>query len=129
VTSNTVTQSEQELLAHVLQMLGTGQATTQNLDDYVIGYAVLGRIVAIAQGEAERAEQERKVAWSRAFADAKASPEKTSDKLAEVKADLAVESLRLKEINSRERLTNLRNTWQAVEQAINAIKFLGRNGA
>ena len=127
--SSQVTQSEQELLAHVLQMLGTGQATTHNLDDYVIGYAVLGRIVAIAQGEAERAEQERKVSWARAFADAKSSPEKTSDKLAEVKADLVVESLRLKEINARERLTNLRNTWQAVEQAINAIKFLGRNGA
>jgi hypothetical protein len=110
-------------------MLGTGQATTQNLDDYLIGYAVLGRIVAIAQGESERSEQERKIAWARAFADAKSSPEKTSDKLAEVKADLVVESLRLKEINARERLTNLRNTWQAVEQAINAIKFLGRNGA
>lgn len=127
--SSQVTQSEQELLAHVLQMLGTGQATTQNLDDYVIGYAVLGRIVAVAQGEAERAEQERKVAWAREFANAKSSTEKVSDKLAEVKADLAVEDLRFAEIKARERLTNLRNTWQAIEQAINAIKFLGRNGA
>jgi hypothetical protein len=49
--------------------------------------------------------------------------------LAEVKADLAVEDLRFAEIKARERLTNLRNTWQAIEQAINAIKFLGRNGA
>ena len=127
--SSQVSQSETELLAHVLQMLGTGQATTQNLDDYVIGYAVLGRIVAVAQGEAERAEQERKIAWAREFANAKSSADKCSDKLAEVKADLAVEALRFAEIKSRERLTNLRNTWQAIEQAINAIKFLGRNGA
>ena len=127
--SSQVTQSETELLAHVLQMLGTGQATTQNLDDYVIGYAVLGRIVAVAQGEAERAEQERKVAWAREFANAKSSTGKVSDKLADVKADLAVEDRRFAEIKARERLTNLRNTWQAIEQAINAIKFLGRNGA
>lgn len=123
-----VSDREQQILAHVLEMLGTGQATVANLDDYVIGYAVLGRIVAIAQGEAETAEQERKFAWARAFAESKLSG-KVSDKLAETQADIVVADHRIREIKAREKLTNLRNTWLAVEQAINAIKFLGRNGA
>ena len=123
-----VSDREQQILAHVLEMLGTGQATVANLDDYVIGYAVLGRIVSIAQGEAETAEQERKLAWARAFSESKLSG-KVSDKLAETQADIIVVDHKYREIKAREKLTNLRNTWLAVEQAINAIKFLGRNGA
>ena len=53
---------------------------------------------------------------------------KVSDKLAEMQAEIQVEDHRIREIKAREKLTNLRNTWQAVEQAMNAIKFLGRNG-
>jgi translation initiation factor IF-1 len=122
-----VSDREQQILARVLEMLGSGQASVADLEDYVIGYSVLGRIVALAQGEAETAEQERKLAWARAFSESKMSG-KVSDKLAEMQAEIQVEDHRHREIRAREKLTNLRNTWQAVEQAMNAIKFLGRNG-
>ena len=64
---------------------------------------------------------------ARAFSESKMSG-KVSDKLAEMRAEIQVEDHRHREIRAREKLTNLRNTWQAVEQAMNAIKFLGRNG-
>lgn len=124
----TITQQEQRILAHVLEMLGTGHAGPGDLEDYLIGYAVLGRLVAIAQGNAEMAEQERKIAWARAFAEAKHGENKVSDKMAENSADLSISELKYTEIQAREKLTNLKNTWLAVEQAINAIKFLGRQG-
>jgi len=123
-----ITQQDQRILAATLQMLGSGQVTSQNLDDFVISYATLGRLVAMAQGEAEGAEQDRKVEWAKCFTEAKSGENKVSDKMAEVAADLAVADLRDKEIRARERLTMLKNTRESVWESINAIKYLGRMG-
>lgn len=123
-----ITQQDQRILALTLQMLGSGQVTSQNLDDFVISYSTLGRLVAIAQGEAEKAEQDRKIEWAKAFTEAKMGENKVSDKMAEVQADLAVADLRNNEIKARERMTMLKNTRESVWEGINAIKYLGRMG-
>lgn len=123
-----VTPQEQRILAQVLQMLGTGNATSQHLEDYLIGYSVLGRLVSMAQGEAESAEQTRKLAWARAFSNAKLSETKPSDRLAEALAEVEIADLKNAEIRAREKLTNLKNTREAVQEAIWAIKFVERQG-
>lgn len=123
-----ITEQEQRVLARVLQMLGSGNALSQDLEDYVVGFHVLGRLVALAQADVELIEQQRKVAFARAFAEAKSSEERVSDRVAESLAEVAVEHLRFKEVRAREKWTNLKNTRESVEQAINAIKYLGRNG-
>lgn len=123
-----ISPQEQRVLAQVLQMLGTGTATSQHLEDYLIGYAVLGRLVSMAQGEAETAEQTRKLAWARAFSDAKLSEAKPSDRLAEAMAEVEVSELKTAEIRAREKLSNLKATREAVQEAIWAIKFVERQG-
>jgi hypothetical protein len=124
----TVSAQEQRILARVLEMLGSGKALAQDLEDYVVGFAVLGRLVSIQQGIVETQEQDRKVEWAKEFTKAKTGEERVSDKVAEAAADVAVDSLRRKEIASREKLTLLRSTKDSVQEAIWAIKNLNSRG-
>lgn len=135
-----ISEQEQRIFAKVLQMLGSGQPTVQHLDDYIVGHAVLGRLCATQQGVAEGLEAQRKTQWAQAFADAKTPPKMAdgspvvaewkapSDRTCEAIADLAVAELRTREVREREKLTMLRNTKDSVWEAINAIKYLGRQG-
>lgn len=136
-----VSEQEQRVFAKVLQMLGSGQPTVQHIDDYIVGHAVLGRLIAVQQGIAEDIENQRKVAWAQAFTDAKMPPKMVdgttvqvgnfkppSDRACEAFADLAVAEMRTKEAKAREKLTMLKNTRDSVWEAINAIKYLGRQG-
>lgn len=120
--------SEQELrvLAQVLQMLSQGDIGHERLEEYLVAFAVSGRMVAQSEAAAERAEASRKAAYARAFADAKSSPDKISDRQAEALAEVAVETLRLAEIEERRKLSELRNIRESIREAIWAIKFLGR---
>lgn len=124
-----VTEQDQRVLAHVLEMLGSGQALSQDLEDYVIGFSVLGNLVAIAQGEYELLEQQRKVEWARAFTAAKTGEEKVSDKTAEALADITVDPVRRREIAAKEKLTTLKGIRDSIQEAIWAIKSLSKSGA
>jgi hypothetical protein len=128
MTTPTVTPQEQRVLANALQLLGSGEALAQHLEDYVVAYAVLGRLAAVAQGEAEMAEQDRKIAWAQAFSGAKQREGKVTNQEAEMLADLEVDQMRRLEIQKREKAAKLKATRESIEQAINAIKFLARNG-
>jgi hypothetical protein len=48
--------------------------------------------------------------------------------MAGVNADLATQDLGIKEIEARKNLAHLKNAKDSIEQAINAVKFLSRNG-
>lgn len=122
-----VTEQEERILAETLRMLGSGQALSQDLESYVIGFHILGNLVAIAQGEYELLEQQRKVEWSRAFAGAKVES-KISDKTAEAIADVAVNALRIKEIKAKEKMMTLKGTRESVQEAIWAMKSLNKAG-
>ena len=123
-----ISSQEQRILEETLRMLGSGQALSQDLEGYVVGFHVLGNLVAVAQGEYELLEQQRKVEWARAFAAEKMGPDKISDKTAEAVADVTVDPLRKKEIHAREKLIMLKGTREGVWESINDIKYLGRNG-
>ena len=120
--------SEQEMrvLANVMRMIGSGNPTAQNLDDYIVGYEVLGRLVAVAQGDLEQCEMERRLAYAESFVEAKSGEEKVTDKVAEYKAEIATKELKAKEVKLHEKLTKIKHTREAVQEAIWGIKYLGR---
>lgn len=121
-----ISEQESRTLARVLEMLGSGKALAQDVEDYVVGYHVLGNLVATAQGDSERAEMATKLAWAEAFSKAKEGDNKVSDALARAQADIAVQDLRRSEIKTREKMLKLKATRDAVQEAIWGIKFLGR---
>lgn len=123
-----ISDQEQRVFAKVLQMLGSGQPTVQHLDDYIVGHVVIGRLVAMQQGIVETLENHRKFVYAQEFTKAKTAEERVSDKMAEMTAELAIGEIRTKEAKEREKLTMLRNTRESIWEAINAIKYLGKQG-
>ena len=119
-----ITPQEQRILERVLQMLGSEAPANEDLQDYIIGYGVLGRLVSQAQYEYEDAEMVRKVAYAGAFKDAK--DDKASDALARETAYAAVANHVRAENLARKRLMELRATRETVQETIWAIKYLGK---
>lgn len=102
-----------------------GSPTSENLDFFVEAYARVGQLAAVAQSLSERAEQERRFAEATAYAEAKRNGAKTAAD-AERASIINTGDARLAEIDAREKAAKLKNLLLAVEQAINAIKFLER---
>jgi len=123
-----ISEQENRVLIRVIEMLGSGQALAQDLEDYVVGFHVLGNLAASAQAETETAEMNTKIAWAEAFATAKEGENKVSDMMAKAQADIAVADLKHREILKRERLHKIRATRDSVQEAIWAIKSLTKNG-
>jgi hypothetical protein len=119
---------EDAYIAKVLKVL-YGNPTAQSLDFLVEAFAYVGQLAGDAESLAERATFARKHAHATAYLNAKKDPKRTervTDKEAEALAltDTAVEAHREAEANDRAR--KLKNLLEAIEQAINAIKYLGR---
>lgn len=124
----TITAQETRTLARVLEMLGSGEALSQDLEDYVVGYHILGNLVADASANHEGAELSVKLRYAEAFAEAKSGDNKVSDLMARAVADIAVHPLRLESERLREKYMKLKHTREAVQEVIWAQKYLGRNG-
>ena len=120
-----VTEQEQRVLARVIQMLGSEAPANEDLQDYIIGYGVLGKMVSTAQLDYEQKEMERKVAYATAFKNAKLD-DKASDALAREMAYLSVQENIKAEQNAKQRLSYLRSTRETVQETIWAIKYLGK---
>lgn len=102
--------------------------TAQDIDLLVEAYSRVGYIAADAEGLAEQAEAERKHAEAEAYLTAKRAEGKVTDKEAETRALLATKDYRYREVEARTKARKLKNLLESIEQAINAIKFLGRQG-
>ena len=103
--------------------------TAQNLDFLVEGYTRMGYLAAQAESDAEYAEAQRKYEEATAYADAKSDHEpgeRVTDSAAQSIAFVRTFDRRKEEIKAREKAQKLKNLLLALEQAINAIKFLGR---
>jgi hypothetical protein len=91
-----------------------------------MGHAIIGRLCADAQSLSETSSSIKRFRWSNEFAIAKGAG--STDKMASVTADLATQDLGIKEIEARKNFSQLKNAKDSIEQAINAVKFLSRNG-
>jgi ribosomal protein L16 Arg81 hydroxylase len=118
-----------QYLARVLGVLQSNP-TASELDFLVEAFANVGYLAAEAEGLAEDAENLRKHEEASAYLRAKRSAIERGEKLTEREAEAiaAVETRDLKtaEVEARTKARKLKNLLDSLEQAINAIKFLGR---
>lgn len=119
------TEQEQRVLARVIEMLGSEAPANEDLQDYIIGYGVLGKLISSAQLEYEAKEMERKLAYADAFKTAKLES-KASDAMARELAYLATEEEVKAEQRAKQQLSYLRATRETVQETIWAIKYLGK---
>jgi prephenate dehydratase len=117
---------------YIQRVLATLQnnPTAANLDFLVEAFTSLGYLAATAESDAETAEAQRKYDEATAAADVRTAAlgkgvKITSAEVADKVTVLTWDSKRA-EIKARERAAKLKNLLASVEQAINAIKFLGR---
>lgn len=110
----------------VYKVLVTNPTDPINLDFLVEAHAKIGRLAAVAEGEAEAAEAERKyneaVSWSAIKLE---NPKWTA---AQVEAEVYASNYdyRRSEIEASTSARKLRGLLDSIREAINACKFLGR---
>lgn len=114
-----------EFLAQTMRTLQSNP-TAADLDQLVSAYAIIGNIAADAQHEAEVAEGQRKYAQAVAYGKAKKSGEKVTDAAANAQVTIDTAAEVEAEIDARVRAKKVAALLDAVREAINAIKFLGR---
>lgn len=100
--------------------------TAGDLDFLVEAFAVVGNLAAEAEGLAEKATNHRKHMEAVAYLQAKKATPRPTDTEAKALAltETIVEHHAEADANANARM--IRNLLEAIEQAINAIKFLGR---
>ncbi len=113
-----------QYVEEVLQKLSSNP-TAQDLDFLIEAHARVGYLAATAAGRRDTAIAERKFQFSTAYADAKRNGAKTASD-AENAAIIAVRDYSLAEVRAGETAAKLSNLLQSIEQAINGVKFLGK---
>lgn len=119
------TPQQDEYLGQVLRTL-SNNPTAAELDYLIEAYTTLGYLAANAEGLAEAAENKRKYEEAQAYLASKSNGEKVTERQAEANAALATRIYRDEEVEARVKARKIKNLHDALEQAINAIKFLGR---
>ena len=121
--------SDAQYIQRVLSTL-QDNPTGAELDFLVSAFTNIGYLAATAETEAEMAEAQRKFDEATAMSrirleNATKQVKQTADG---VQAQVLVETFESKkaEVKAFERARKLKNQLQSIEQAINAIKFLGR---
>ena len=101
--------------------------TAAELDYLVTLYSTMGYYAAVAEGMSQDAEAVRKLEEANAFLDARNADPKAPMALIEAIATKQAHELRLAENKSRTNAKKLSNLQDSLREAINAIKFIGRN--
>lgn len=117
-----------EFLTRTMKVLQTNP-TAADLDFLVSAYAIVGNIAADAQHDAEVAEMQRKIAEAGSYREAKSSADRVSDTMAINIALANTVAERQTEIDARTRAKKVAALLDAIREAINAIKYLGRYDA
>lgn len=117
---------------YIGRVLATLQSnpTSAELDFLVSAFANIGYLAAVAETEAEMAEAQRKFDEATAAAqmreDAAAQGTKPTADYVAAKVTVLTFDSKKAEVKAYERSRKLKNLLESIEQAINAIKFLGR---
>lgn len=119
------TETKDNYVARVFEILNENP-TAQDLGNLVEAHVRIGYLAAEAENMYERAVDERKYAEAQAYLTAKKSGEKVTDKMADTTAMVECREQREAEAEAKVRFRKIANLLESIEQAINAIKFLGR---
>ena len=120
-------QIDQQYVMKLFRKLETNP-TAQDIDYLIEAHAKIGYYAAVAEGEAEQAEAERKYNEASSWRDIKLNEPKWT--AAQVEAQVYVDNyhFRKTEIKRAEEARKLNNLLDSVREAINGIKYIGRNG-
>ena len=113
-----------EYLQEVMEKL-ENNPTSAELDFFLEAYARVGYLVSVAQGRRDLAVAERKYAQASAYAEAKRNGAKTAAD-AEAASIIGTRDAVLAEVTAAEAFTKISNLLDSIEQAINGIKYIGR---
>jgi hypothetical protein len=116
-----------EYVERVLDLL-RDNPTNSELDELVEAYTTIGYYAAVAEGLASDAEARRKHAEAEAILDKRNEDPKASMVILESIATVRTFDLKRAENKAKANAKKLMNLLDSVEQAINAIKYIGRNG-
>jgi len=100
--------------------------TSQDLDFLLEAYTKIGYYVAVAIGDADLEEAQLDYDEAEAKSDIKKKNEKATAVVIDAHAVLVTFDQRKKSIKARTDARKMMNLYQSIEQAINAIKYLGR---
>lgn len=100
--------------------------TQAELDSLVEAHVRIGYLAAQAEHVYEQAVDQRKYEEANAWLAAKRSAEKVTAGEASVMAEVAIREFRISETEAKVKAQKVKNLLESIEQAINAIKFLGR---
>jgi hypothetical protein len=123
--SRTLSKEDGAYVAEVLDKLQSNP-TNQDLDYLVEAHTYVGYLAAVAQGAADEAEAIRKYAEAESILAIKSQEPKVTGVILESSATRATQKERMAEIVARTQARKIYNLQQSIEQAINAIKYLGR---
>lgn len=115
-----------EYVEEVLSKL-SDNPTSQDLDYLLEAHARIGYLAAIARGRADAEESRYKYERATAYANARSSGRVKSAVDGEQLAIVESFDSEQRAIKARETSAKLSNLLNSIEQAINGIKFLGRN--
>lgn len=100
--------------------------TSQDLDFLLEAYNTVGYYVASAIGDADMEEAQLEYDIAEAKQSVKERSEKVTAVILDAHATLATFDQKKKAIKSRTDARKMMNLYQSIEQAINAVKYLGR---
>lgn len=121
--------TDDQYVAKAIDILRS-KPTAGDIDFLVSAYHVIGNLAAEAEGLAEERENRRKHVEANEYLRAKLDAEKAGKRLTEREAEAVAMSEafpeRTFEVEARTNARKLRNLMLSLQEAINAIKFLGR---
>jgi hypothetical protein len=122
----TVTAQDGQYITSVLNKL-QDNPTDSDIDFLIEAHARIGYLSAMAQGIADELEAKRKYTEAEVVNQVKLDDPKAPASVLEARATLGAWSARQEEVKARTQARKIYNLHSSVEQAINAIKYLGRN--
>lgn len=121
-------KQDNEFVVRVFNVLSQNP-TNQHLDFLVEAHTRIGYLAAIAQGEADEAEDRRKYEEATKWREVKDENPKWTQSQVDAAVMIATYDFRKAENKAAENAKKLANLLDSVRESINAIKYLGRNGA
>lgn len=119
--------NEADYMKRVMRTL-TNNPTAADIDFLVEAFTRVGYLAGEAEKEADMAYARRKYSeaeiWKSLSAD---EPRKTAAAIEKL-VELEVHAARVDEVEAKARATKIKNLLNAIQEAINAIKFIGRMG-
>ncbi len=120
-------KQDNQFVVRVFEVLSQNP-TASEIDFLIEAHTRIGYLAAIAQGQADQAEDQRKYEEATKYREVKDENPKWTQAQVEAAVMVACYDFRKGENKAAEEAKKLANLLDSVREGINGIKYLGRNG-